>query len=221
MITAEVVPAASHRFKKGMGLVIEGELERVAAAILTTTQKKLCLELSRPTSPSFQKGDRIRLIYWDDEPVAYHWHGEVLQVGGPVNRHLVVSLLKGQIEQRKFLRFRIPINSSFTVVEAADTSLMGKYFSSETQEISLCGLGFDTFIPLKTGDRLEMKLHLTSSQATHVVGWVVRSERVQRKEWVGTIVVKTVYEVAVAFFHLESHEHKHLLQFLLGSMADK
>jgi hypothetical protein len=39
MITAEVVPAASHRFKKGMGLVIEGELERVAAAILTTTQK--------------------------------------------------------------------------------------------------------------------------------------------------------------------------------------
>jgi len=194
-----------------MGLVLEGESERVAAAILTTNQKRLGLELSRATSPTFQKGDRIRLIYWDDKPVAHYWYGEVLQVGGPVNRHLMGSLLKGQIEKRKFLRFRIPINFSFTVVETSDDKLIGKHFFSETQEISLCGLGFDTFHPLKTGDRLEMKLHLDPANPTNVVGWVVRSERVQRKEWVGNIVVKSVNAVAVAFFHLESLEQKHLL----------
>lgn len=101
MITPEVVPAARHRFRKGMGLVLEGESERVAAAILTTNQKRLGLELSRATSPTFQKGDRIRLIYWDDKPVAHYWYGEVLQVGGPVNRHLMGSLLKGQIEKKE------------------------------------------------------------------------------------------------------------------------
>ena len=169
MITPQVVPATSHGFKKGMALVIEGESKRVAATILTTTQKKLGLELFKPTSPSFQVGEQVRLIYWDDEPVAYYWSGEVLQVGGPGKRHLVISLLEGRIEKRKFLRFRIPINFSFTVVEAADASLVGKHFSSETQDISLCGLAFDTFTPLKTGDRLEMNLHLSPSQTTNVV----------------------------------------------------
>ena len=101
MIRPEVVPATSHEFKKGMAIVVEGESQRVAATILTSTQKKLGLELSRPSSPSFQVGEKIRLIYWDAEPVAYYWQGEVLQVGGPGNRHLMISLLKGQIEQRK------------------------------------------------------------------------------------------------------------------------
>lgn len=221
MISPQVVPVTSHGFKKGMALVIEGESKRVAATILTTTQKKLGLELSRSTSPSFQVGETVRLIYWDDEPVAYYWSGEVLQVGGPGKRHLMISLLKGRFEKRKFLRFRVPINFSFTVVEATDPSLVGKHFSSETQNISLCGLAFDTFNPLKTGDRLELKLYLSPSQTTHVVGWVVRSERVLRKEYVGTIIVKSVNAVAVEFFHVEDREQKHLLQFLLQSMADR
>ncbi len=221
MISPGVIPATSHEFKKGMGIVIEGESQRAAATVLTTSPKKLGLELARPASPTFQEGEKVRLIYWDDQPVAYYWQGEVVQVGGPGHRHLMISLLRGQIEQRKFLRFRIPINFSFTIVEAADTSLTGKHFSSETQDISLCGLAFDTFHPLKTGDRLELNLHLTPAQATNVVGWVVRSERVQRKEYVGSIVVKSVNAVAVEFFHLEGPEQRNLLQFLLKTTADE
>ena len=221
MISPEVVPATNHEFKKGMALVVERESDRLAATILTTSPKRLGLELARPVSPSFKAGEKVRLIYWDVEAVAYYWHGEVLQVGGPGQRHLMISLLKGQIEQRKFLRFRIPINFSFTVIEAADLTLVGKHFSSETQDISLCGLAFDTFHPLKTGDRLEMNLHLTPSRTTNAVGWVVRSERVQRTEYVGSIVVKSVNVVAVEFFHLEGREQVHLLQFLLKSIADE
>ena len=221
MIRPEVVPATSHEFKKGMAIVVEGESQRVAATILTSTQKKLGLELSRPSSPSFQVGEKIRLIYWDAEPVAYYWQGEVLQVGGPGNRHLMISLLKGQIEQRKFIRFRVPINFSFTVVEAEEASLVGKRYSSETQDISLSGLAFDTFHALRVGDRLELNLHLTPAQVTNAVGWVVRSERVRRTEYVGSIVVKSVNSVAVEFFHLEGHEQKDLLQFLLRSVADE
>jgi hypothetical protein len=172
-------------------------------------------------SPSFQVGETVQLIYWNDEPVAYHWYGKVLQVGGPGKRHLVISLLKGKIEKRKFVRFRIPINFSFTVIEATDTSLVGKHFSSETQDISLCGLAFDTFNPLKTGDRLEMSLHLSPSQTTNVVAWVVRSVRVQRKEYVGTIIVKSVNAVAVEFFAMEGREQTHLLQFMLQGLADR
>jgi c-di-GMP-binding flagellar brake protein YcgR len=140
-------------------------------------------------------------------------------VGGPGKRHLMISLLRGQIEQRRFFRFRIPINFSFSVVEAKDSSLVGKRFSSETQDISLCGLAFDTFHQLRIGNRLEINLHLTPSQVTNVVGWVVRSERVRRTEYVGRIVVKSVNEIAVEFFHLQGPEQKHLLQFLFKSTA--
>lgn len=142
-------------------------------------------------------------------------------MGGPGKRHLMISMLTGRIEKRKLLRFRIPINLSFTVVEAVDTSLVGKHFSSETQDISLCGLAFDTFSPLKTGDRLEMSLHLSPSQTTNVVAWVVRSVRVQRKEFVGTIIVKSVNAVAVEFFHVKDDEQRQLLRFLLQAIADK
>ncbi|MEE8348875.1 MAG: PilZ domain-containing protein [Acidobacteriota bacterium] len=220
MISPEIVPPTSHEFKKGMGIVVDGDSQRTAATVLTTNQKRLGLELSRLPSPALQVGEKVQLIYWDDRPMAYCWQGEVSQIGGPGNRHLMISLLGGKIEQRKFLRFRIPINFSFTVVEASDLNLVGKKFSSETQNISLCGLAFDTFHQLKTGDRLEMDLHLSPAQVTHAVGWVVRSERVQRTEYVGSIVVKTVHSVAVEFFHLTGHEQKHLLQFLLKSTAE-
>jgi hypothetical protein len=72
MISPGVIAATSHEFKKGMAIVGEGESQRMAATILTTTPAKLGLELARSASPPLKVGEQVRLIYWDDLPAAYY-----------------------------------------------------------------------------------------------------------------------------------------------------
>ncbi|MCK5352446.1 hypothetical protein KAJ77_07695, partial [bacterium] len=62
------------------------------------------------------------------------------------------------------------------------------------------------------GDRLEIDLHLTPSQFVNAVGWVVRSEAVERDR-------KSLHSVAMEFLQLEGEEQNQLLLFLLNCLS--
>jgi len=80
-------------------------------------------------------------------------------------------------------------------------------------------------LSLQVEDKLEIHLHLPSSQSVNVVGWVVgwvvRSEPTKRKEYQhGTIMTKVINFVAVNFLQLEAEEQNHLLRFLQSKMSE-
>ena len=96
------------------------------------------------------------------------------------------------------------------VTDAAQTQLIGKEIpNSKTQNLSGHGLRFETSLPLKVGDQLEITLHLSSSEVVNAIGQVVRSER-QGKD---------VYSVALEFLLVEATEQERLLQFLVQAQA--
>ncbi|MDA2930696.1 PilZ domain-containing protein [Acidobacteria bacterium AH-259-O06] len=87
------------------------------------------------------------------------------------------------MQRRKSYRVRVPVPFSFTVIDAGETELIGKQVpDSKTRNLSVGGLAFETTLPLKVGDKLEMNLQLSLSQRVNAVGWVVRSEPVSRME---------------------------------------
>ena len=216
-MSEQIAKGVRHYLKKGLAVCIEGEFKGIAATVLTTSKDQLGVELLRPTSPPFQVEQQVRIIYWDEVPIVCCWDAEVVRVGGPEKRHLIVSILGEEVQQRRFCRFSVPIPFSFTVVEAADTTLNGQEIASETQNISVGGLLFETFLPLKVGDKLALNLQLTPSRATNAVGWVVRSQPVQRKAYVGTVIVKSVNSIALEFLQLGEDAQIRLLKLLLQS----
>ncbi|MDA2930268.1 PilZ domain-containing protein [Acidobacteria bacterium AH-259-O06] len=115
------------------------------------------------------------------------------------------------MERRKSLRVSSSIPLSFMVIDADQTYLIGeRVLNVATQNITVGGLRFETSLPLKVGDTLEMNLHLSPSQQVNAVGWVVLSEPVERGG-------KYVNSVALEFLQVEAEEQKQLLQFLAQS----
>ena len=185
----------------------------LAATVTKISPDKISLELSRPTSPlSFQEGEQVR-IKCLEKRIVYCWDVEVVEISGPGNKHVEVSI-RGEgvtVERRKSLRVSSSIPLSFMVIDADQTYLIGeRVLNVATQNITVGGLRFETSLPLKVGDTLEMNLHLSPSQQVNAVGWVVLSEPVERDG-------KYVNSVALEFLQLEAEEQKQLLQFLAQS----
>jgi c-di-GMP-binding flagellar brake protein YcgR len=115
------------------------------------------------------------------------------------------------VQRRKSHRVHSAVPFSFTVIEAAETQLIDhRVRDSTTQDISVGGLAFRTPLSLQVEDKLEIHLHLSSSQSVNVVGWVVRSEPVQGEG-------KDLRSVALMFLQLRAEEQSQLLQFLADS----
>ncbi len=67
---------------------------------------------------------------------------------------------------------------------------------------------------------MALRLNLDPSQQVNAVGWVVRSEPIERKEYQhGTIMTKVTNFVAVNFLQLTAEEQNHLLLFLRSRMS--
>lgn len=120
------------------------------------------------------------------------------------------------MQRRRAFRVAAEVPFSFTVIDASETDLKGRKVTSvETQDLSVSGLSFHTSLPLRIGDKLEIKLQLSSSVNPHkpssesvsASGWVVRSEPDEQDEESGSLV-------AVAFLMLEPKEQNQLLLFL-------
>ncbi len=101
-----------------------------------------------------------------------------------------------------------PISFSFTIIDAAESQLIGHTVSeAETENVSVGGLAFHTLLPLKLKDRLEISFRLSPSEQVKAVGWVVRYQPLRQEG-------KRLNLVALEFLHLGAEEQNKLLLFL-------
>lgn len=185
---------------------------RVAATVATTCEDEILLDLLRPTSQlPFQEGEQVRIKYWDGGSIIYCWEAEVVKIAGPGDPHVAISIRGTGItmqRRRAYRRVDLPIPFSFSVIDVAETELIGeKVLQSTTQNISVAGLRFETSLRLEVGDKLEMNLHLPDSQSVNVVGCVVRSEPAEQPG-------KNLNSVAVQFLQWEEQDQIRLVDFL-------
>ncbi len=187
----------------------------LAATVTQISPDQIDFELLRSTSErSFREGDQVRVKYWED--AVYYFDSQILTVSGSADEQVAVSRPSEgiSVQRRKAVRVRVPIPFSFTVITAVKTELVGETVpDNQTQNISLGGLKFETSLPLALGDRLEIDLHLTPSQSVNAVGWVVRSEAIERDG-------KSLHAVAIEFLQLEAKEQHQFLLFLLNCFSD-
>ena len=211
MANEEVAEGLDLYLKIGLAVSVQGKSgQELAATVIAISPGELRLELSRPSSqPPLQEGESVGIKYWDTKAVVYHWDAEVIQISGSENQQVTIGVSGGVVlQRRKSYRARLPIPFSFTVIDAVETQLIDeKVRNSTTQNISVGGLAFETPLPLKLEDKLEIHLRLSSSQTVNVVGWVVRSEPVEGNG-------KDLHFVALMFLQLEAEEQSQLLKFL-------
>ena len=224
-MSGEGIGSVGHYLKPGLAVSIqEASGEAVAATVDTISLRSISLKLSRPTpEPCFQTGDRVWLKYWDEGTTVYRWETKVAEIQGPENQRVVLSISSKEVlvQRRKSYRVRLQTPFSLTVVDAIKSELNGtQALECTTNDVSLAGLAFDTDLPLKVGDKLALRLDLEPSQQVNAVGWVVRSEPIERKEYHGTVIMKSTNSVAVNFLQLEAEEQNRLLRFLRSKMSD-
>ena len=69
------------------------------------------------------------------------------------------------------------------MVDAAGAQLNGQRVSgTETLNFSVGGVAFETDLPLRIGNKLEMEIHLPPFPKVGAVRWVVRSETEEGEE---------------------------------------
>ncbi len=204
--------------KIGLAVSIQGSSqEEFAASVATSCSDEIWLELSRPCLElPFQRGERVRIKYWNEQAIVYCWDADIIQIAGTGNQHVAIAMRgKGiTIQRRRYHRVEYAIPFSFSVIDAAEAGLIGEKFAkAKTQNISVAGLRFETSLGLKAGDKLEMNLRLSTSQSVKAVGWVVRTEAVPKKD-------KVLSAVALQFLQLHEEDQIQLLEFLAQSCEE-
>jgi c-di-GMP-binding flagellar brake protein YcgR len=198
--------------KIGLAISIQGSSqEEFAASVATSCSDEIWLELPRPClEQPFQKGERVRVKYWNEGSIVYCWDADVVQIAGAGHQHVAITM-RGSgitIQRRRYYRVEYAMPFSFSVIDAAETSLIGEKFAKAlTQDISVAGLRFETSLALKAGDKLEMNLRLPASQVVKAVGWVVRTEAVPKRN-------EVLSAVALQFLQLLEEDQIQLLEFL-------
>ena len=191
----------------------------LAATIINITSEQVWLKLlGPPQTRVLSKGDQVRIKYWDEE-TAYYFDAEIQTVSGPCSRQVTLSSPREEIsvQRRKAHRVCYPISFSYTIIDAAETQLIGHTVSeAETENVSVGGLAFHTLLPLKLKDRLEINFRLSPSEQVKAVGWVVRYQPLRQDG-------KRLNQVALEFLHLGAEEqhklHLFLAQVLPGDAA--
>ncbi len=188
---------------------MESGAER-AATVAKISSHQIWLELfSLSSARPFSPGEQVKVKYWNQE-AAYYFDSEILNVSGPSNQLLTIAIPSEEIsvQRRKSQRVSYPISFSFTIIDAAETQLIGqRVLNAETENISVGGLAFRTTVPLRLRDKLEISFLLSPSEAVRAVGWVVRYEPMSHKG-------ETDNLVALEFLHLAAEEQNKLLVFL-------
>jgi len=161
--------------------------------------------------PQFEEGGKIRLRYWDEGGI-YICSGEVLRTSGS---SLVMLVLSEPIamQRRVVTRLALEVPMSLQVTEASHQGLASsKVYETHTRNLSGRGVSFDTGLPMRSGDIVELQINLPSEKIG-VTGEVVSSEKVLRDG-------KGVNSVGVEFFDMPSDTRSKLMEFLLESTPD-
>lgn len=206
-----------HPLKTGDSVSIEGpKKEQLAARVSVIAPDGIRLQLQRPASRErLEVGDNVRINYWENW-IVYCWDARITAVDGSARELLSVSIDRHgvTIERRRSLRILAAVPFSFVVAEAKKTWLIGKASSCRTLDIGIGGLKFETPFPLDNGDKVSLKLNVSSTQHVSASGWVVRSERIEKGKQ------NHMRTVAVEFMQI-NREHQKLLLGFLARLAER
>ncbi|MDA2926000.1 PilZ domain-containing protein [Acidobacteria bacterium AH-259-G07] len=218
-MTEQVSGWPSHGLQVGWAVSIsplKSSAERVAT-VTKTSPDETWLKLLRPLPLLFRKGELVGIKHWDEGAI-YYWGGDVLKVSGSCNQNVAISKSGPGVKlwQRKYSRLCSEIPFSFRVISSTPGRLVsGKVvYSNKTQNISAGGIAFETELPLKVGDELQLNLKLLGSQQMSTGAWVVRSEKVEREE-------RCLNSVALEFLGLKPGERAQFLRFLAVSQTSE
>ncbi len=202
-------------FKTGLVLSIHTESKgEVAATVTHSSSEEICLELAKPDSQlPFGEGERVRIQYWDEGPVAFFWDAKVVKILGTPGQQVAVWVRSEGVtaQGRKSYRVRARIPLFLTVIDAAVSQLVGEHFVNfKTQNIGVGGLEFETNLPLKARDKLALKVHFEPSCEIDAVGSILRSKQVEREG-------EKLNSVALEFLQCDSQDQRQLLQSLASA----
>jgi len=171
----------------------------------------LWLEIARPPAElPFRTGDNVRVIHWTERGVVYCWEATATKIGTGNHFVMVRLISKGlTLQRRRAYRLAASIPFSFTVVDSTLRDLIGRSYSSNTENISEGGLVFSTSVKLAVGDKLRLDLHLPESERVPSVAWVVRCESPEENGG-----PRRDTRVALKFLQLSEDEQASLLSFL-------
>jgi c-di-GMP-binding flagellar brake protein YcgR len=193
----------------GLIVSVRAESKReVAAVVSAVVEDLISLEMvPNGSEPTFQEGEQVKLRYWDQDATAYHWSAEVGKLFPKQNLLTLSTEGAGVVQRRRSYRVMTPIPFSMTIIESAETELIGQHVPDlKTKNLSIDGLLFQSELQLKAKDKVGIDLNL--AQELNAVGWVVRSE----PQGAG------VNLVAVMFLMLNKEEQRQLVQ-LIGELA--
>ncbi len=79
--------------------------EAVAATVISHSSDEIKVKLARtPSQAPFQSSEDVRIKYWDEGTVAYHWHGKVLELQG--DQETTISVQGGGIAVQRRRAYR-------------------------------------------------------------------------------------------------------------------
>ena len=179
-----------------------------AAMVTRLSPEQIYIRLVRPSPKQpLQEGECIKVKCWNVEQ-AFYFESKILKMIDIGNEELAISRPREGValQRRKAYRVHEPIPLAFTVIEANENNLVGEGVSTKVTSLTVGGLAFETSLPLKDGDKLDMNLRLPPSQVVNVVASVLR---VSQNE--------DLFSVSVKFFQLDVQGQNTLLLFLAQS----
>jgi c-di-GMP-binding flagellar brake protein YcgR len=189
--------------------------EEGVAIVTKISPDEVCLRLSRPRLPVlFRKGQPVQIKCWE-EGVCY-WSGIVLNVSGLTNKNIAISISSENVtlQRRRYSRVDSEIPLSFRIIGAAQSGISTEeVFVAKTQNISGGGFAFETNVPLKVGDMLQVDLCLSPSQQVSATGWVIWSKPTGHEE-------SSLSSIGLEFLEPDPKLQQQILPFLEESSDD-
>jgi len=195
------------RLQVGFTVMIEKDRGQTKASVTVLTETEIVVELANSKKMSqFEEGGEVRVKYWDESAI-YFCSGEVLRA---TETSLAISVYSEPVamQRRGVSRLTFAVPLSIKVTEAAHTGLASqKVYQAQTRNISPGGVRFDSDLPLRADDVVELQIDLPSG-IIGATGVVVSADKVLRD---GT----EVNSLGVEFFTLPGDTRNMLMEFIL------
>ena len=113
----------------GLGVsVLARSPPELPAQVVTNSPDEAWLRLTRPQPLTpFNRDERVRITYWDEEAAIYYWDGKINKFVGPDHRHISVMIPSPGVtlQRRRAFRVTLPMPLHFNVIDGSKTELVG------------------------------------------------------------------------------------------------
>jgi len=185
---------------------------KLVASVIKIFKDEIWLKLAQSAPDSlFKEGEQVQIQYRHEQAV-FSSETEIVKVTLSENKYVAISIPEEAkiLQRRTAPRICVEVSLSFSILSAAESELVSDtVFDSQTHDISTGGLRFETSLPLKEEDQLQLKLLLSESQELGLTAKVAWSKQVKREG-------KTMISVGARFVELHLDEQIKLLQYLIG-----